>query len=503
MSGERHYLATAPAVPREEAESRRVLHLAARARKGAHAMLAMRVVSITVAFTSITVYARLISPEHYGIWAMASLALGIATLFRELALIPSIVQARELSAEQQDTYFWTSIAVSLAACLALALTAPLLARVYDAPLLRPVLWACCISLMLAGSGIVHAALLRRGLQYRKVALVEGGGLVCGLITGVTAAWLWRDTWAFVAGHIANAAWVASTAWIFTRWVPRAPRRRPAKIDLSFSFHLTAYNVLTFASNHVGMAAGYRFGAADLGFYNRAQQLYVVAYFSFLQSLADVGLSFLCRVGRDAAAYRDAYITVARRVAVIFIPYAAVLPILADDLILALLGPDWTPATPILKWLAPIALTGAFASLFAQLLTSQGRAHELRRWALADFVLRAAGAVAGSQFGVVGMAIGYSLTTLCISVPLMAWISSRHGPVLMRHQLVAIWPGVLLALVAALGAMLALFAADTLRLGPGWARLFFVGGAAALSWAMFCLAVTPARDALLGKAVADG
>jgi PST family polysaccharide transporter len=329
--------------------------LAARAARGTHAMLATRVLAILVAFASITVYARLISPADYGVWAMASLALGFATILRELGLTSSIVQARELTGPQRDTFFWTSIAVTLAAALALALAAPLLARLYGTPLLQPVLWASCIALLLTGGALVHTALLRRELEFRKLALVEAGGVVCGLATGLTAAWLWRDVWALVAGHIAAAAWMAGSAWLLGRWLPRRPSLRPASVDHAFSFQLAGFNFLNYAANNVCLIAGFRFGAASLGFFNRAQQLYSVAFFPFLAPITEVGFSLLCRLNGDAHAYRAAYIALARRVAVVFIPYAVALAILSQDVIRALLGEPWAPAAPILAWLAPAVL----------------------------------------------------------------------------------------------------------------------------------------------------
>jgi hypothetical protein len=72
---------------------------------------------------------------------------------------------------------------------------------------------------------------------------------------------------------------------------------------------------------------------------------------------------------------------------------------------------------------------------------------------------------------------------------------------LRDQLIAMWPGVLLAAAAVLGAALAVLGAEALRLSAGWERLLFVGGSAVLAWAVLCLVLRPARDALLGKGMA--
>jgi len=463
-------------------------------------MLATRILAIVSTLASITIVARLVPPADFGVWALAWLALGLVSLLREFGIGSSIVQARDLGAQQQDKYFWVSLGLSLAATALLAATAPLLASVYGEPLLRPVVWVIAIAPVLNGLALVHLALLRRRLEYNKLAFIEAGAILCGLTTGLISAYFWRDVWALVAADVVKWVWTAATAWLVCRWVPGRPSRTGARINLAFGFHVALYNVLTYAGNNIGLAAGYRFSAADLGFFNRGRTLCQVAQYAFLTPITEVGLSLLCRL-RSEAAYRDAYVGLVRRVGLLFIPLSAVLPIVSDDLVLALLGPTWAPAAPILAWFAPVILGQAFAALFAQLMMSQGRGQELRRWAAADLILRAGGAVAGSQYGVVGLAAGFSLATFVLTVPLMLWIAGRSGPVKAADQLLAAWPGTLLAAVAAVAAGLAVLAADALGLGAGWSRLVFVGGSAILAWAAVCLLVAPTRHSLLGKGLA--
>ena len=121
----------------------------------------------------------------------------------------------------------------------------------------------------------------------------------------------------------------------------------------------------------------------------------------------------------------------------------------------------------------------------------------------DLAGRGSAALFGSQFGVAGMAAGFSLASFFLTFPFMAWIAGRRGAVRLRHQVVALWPGVLLAAAAAAGALCGDIGAEALRLGAGWSRLLFIGGSAALAWAALCLVLRPARNALLGKGITHG
>ena len=483
----------------ENPEGDRLGGLAAQARRGTHWVLATRVLAIAATFASITVLSRLLPPAEFGIWAVAGLVLGLVTILRELGLTAAIVQAPAVSAHDKGAWFWTSVRVSLATAALLALAAPLIAAVYDAAVLRTVIWACCLSVVLNGLMVVPAALLRRELSYERLVAVEGGGMLCGLATALCTAFLWRDVWALVAGHIASAAWMCCAALLLCPWRPGVAGMRGQR-DLGFGLQVTGYNVLSYLSGNVGLLAGYRLAPTDLGFFNRGQQLYHAAHFSLLTPITEVGYALLCRLTTDTA-YRSAYVGLARRVFVLFIPYAVVLPLVADDLVLALLGPGWEPAVPVLAWFAPAVLAQAFATLLAQVMMSQKRGGELRRFALADLALRGAGAALGAPFGIVGIAAGFSLATFLGSAPLLAWITGRRGPVHLGDHAAALWPGVLLAAAAALAALAAMPVAAALDVPAGWMRLLVVGGSALAAWCALCGTLRPARDALLGRGAA--
>jgi polysaccharide transporter, PST family len=462
-------------------------------------MLATRVLSALSTAVSIAVLPRLIPPAEFGIWAMATLAFGALTIVRHFGLVACIAQAPSLSARQQDAYFWISVWLAVATAAVLALSAPLLARFYDLPRLEAVTFVLALVLIIEGLGFVQTALLRRELRYDKVALIEGSGTVATLLTALTCAVLWGNVWALLAGQVVYGLWTTVAASVVHGRLPGRPRLESGGMNFRFGAQLTGYNVVTYFANNIGLLAGFRLGAAQLGFLNRALQFFHITHTSLLAPVTEVGLSLLCRL-RAADEYRRAYVAMARRAWMLALPLAAVLPIIAEDLMLCLLGRAWLPAAPVLAWFALAIAARAFASLFAQLLTSQQRGKELHRWAVIDLALRAAGAFAGSPFGVVGIAAGFSLVSFCIALPAMAWIAGRSGPVKLRDQLAGIAPAAAVAALSALAAGGMLIVALRLGLDAGWIRFLLIGGAAAAAAIVATFVIVPARQALLGTAL---
>jgi PST family polysaccharide transporter len=470
--------------------------LAARARSGTHAMLATRVLAVISTAVSIAILPRLIPPADFGIWAMAALAFGGLTIVRQFGLVASIAKAPTLTPREQDAYFWTSLWLSLGAAAVLAACAPLLARFYGTPLLEPITWILALVLVIEGIGFVQTAFLRRELRYDKVAFIEGSGTLVTLLTLVTCALLWGNVWALLAGQVAYGVWTTLAASVAYRRLPGRPRLESGGMDFRFGLHLTSYNVVTYLANNIGLVAGFRLGATQVGFLNRALQFFHITQTSLLAPVTDVALSLLCRLSSPDE-YRRAYVAMAQRAWMLVLPLALALPIVAEDLMLCLLGRAWLPAAPVLAWLALAIIVRGFASLFAQLLTSQQRAGELHRWAIADLALRAAGAFAGSPFGVVGIAAGFSLVGFFVTLPLMIWIAARSGPVKLRDQLQAVWPAAAVGAIAALAAGSAFLGSG---LEAGWTRFLLTGGASAAAAGLATLAIPAARQALLGTGI---
>ena len=475
--------------------------LAARARKGTHALLATRVLAAISTAVSIAILPRLIPPADFGIWAMATLAFGALTIVRQLGLVACIARAPSLTPREQDAYIWASIWLSLGTALVLSAAAPLLARFYGTPLLEPITWILAAVLVAEGLGFVQTAILRRELRYEKVAWIEGSGTLVTLCTVVTCALLWGDVWALLAGQVAYGVWTTIAAWLAYGRLPGRPVRGGKTIDLRFSVHLTSYNVVTYLANNIALVAGFRLGALHVGFLNRALQFFHITYTSLLVPVTDVALSLLCRLG-NGEEYRRGYVAMAQRAWMLVLPLALVLPLISEDLMLCLLGAAWLPAAPLLAWFAPAIITRGFASLFAQLLTSQGRGTELHRWALVDLGLRAAGAFAGAPFGPAGIAAGFSLVGFLVTLPCMLWIAGRQGPVGWREQLDAARPAALVGLAAAAAAGAMFFATTRLGMHAGWTRFLLIGSAAATAAAMATLMILPARRALLGTGIAE-
>ena len=103
-----------------------------------------------------------------------------------------------------------------------------------------------------------------------------------------------------------------------------------------------------------------------------------------------------------------------------LPITVACALLADDLVLVILGSKWSEAAPIFRLLAPIILVYAMINPMSWLLLALGLVGRSLKIALVLAPLVMAGYLAGLPYGPKGVALGYSTVMVLWVIPHLAW-----------------------------------------------------------------------------------
>jgi hypothetical protein len=97
---------------------------------------------------------------------------------------------------------------------------------------------------------------------------------------------------------------------------------------------------------------------------------------------------------------------------------------AEDVVRVLLGPKWSAAAPIFRYLAPTILAFAVLNPLGWLLNALGLVWRGLKIAFVLGPVMVAGYAFGIHYGPTGVAIAYSTTMMLCVLPLIAW--AVHG-----------------------------------------------------------------------------
>src|SRR5688572_8087888 len=166
------------------------------------------------------VLARLVSPEDFGIVAMASVVTGFVILLSDLGMSAAVIQKADENRGFLSAVFWVNVAFGVIVMLALIAAAPLIASFYREERLVPVLRALSICFPLAGLVALQRALFEKAMSFYLLARIEMVATAIGGAIGIAVALGGGGIWALVAQTIVVLAVMAAGLWAQSAWRPR-------------------------------------------------------------------------------------------------------------------------------------------------------------------------------------------------------------------------------------------------------------------------------------------
>ena len=400
------------------------------------------------------ILARLLSPEDYGLVGMVAVVTGFIAIFKDLGLSVATIQKAEVNSQQISTLFWINLLLSAGIMLVTVALAPGIAWFYGEPKLIAITIAYAAGFLFGGLTVQHEALLRRRMRFLALAVAEVVALVLSSVVAITLAWNGARYWALVFSQLCLGLTYGLAVWIACGWRPGLPvRNSGVRQMLAFGGNLTGFGVMNyFARNLDNLLIGRYWGPEQLGLYARAYQLLLLPIDQMITPITAVAVPALSRLKDSPERYRQAYLRLLEKVALLTMPVMVFMIVSSDWLVAIILGPKWAGVSPIFALLGIAGLVQPLASTAGWLFVTQGRTHDMFKWGMIGATITVVGIVAGLKWGAVGVAASYSLTSIIVVIPLLFWFVSRSGPIRMSDFYRTVAP-VALASVCAFGVLL--------------------------------------------------
>ena len=318
----------------------------------------------------------------------------------------------------------------------MGLLAPALAWFYGEPQLMGICFVLSASMLLGGVANQHVAVLKRQMRFGALKLVELGALVIAVGAAIGAAWAGAESWALVVHTVVSGAVTAIGSWWITGWRPSRPQRVEGLGELiKFGANLTGFTFVNYFARNLDDVLIGRFAgdspaarAHNLGGYQKAYELLMLPLKQLSSPISAVALPTLSRLQDQPERYRQTYLRALRLLVVVTMPLVAYLIVMAREIIVVVLGPQWVHAAEIFQVLGLAAFTQPLANSSGWLFISQDRTAEMLRWGFFGAGTATIAFVAGLPWGAFGVAAAYAGSSVFIRTPALLWYIGRKGPV---------------------------------------------------------------------------
>lgn len=298
---------------------------------------------------------RILTPDDYGIIAVAMVFIAFIGMFSTNGLISALVRTQERNRQKGDQIFTLSIVLNVLMSLALAIAAPSIATEYDNPALRDVLWVLAALNPISSLSVVPVAHLQMEMRFKEKAVAESVAGLLGAFTAFTCASLGMAYWALIAANIVMS--IARTAGMMFY----ARSRFGVTTDMSgarelfgFAINVQLGTFVWFLYNKFDtIIIGRLLGVDKVGVYNVGSEVASMPMTKVGSIVNEVGFAAFTKVKDDPEA-SERYLKKANRmIGMLSFPVFFGLSVVANEVVVALLGDKWAEAGVVIMALALI------------------------------------------------------------------------------------------------------------------------------------------------------
>lgn len=359
---------------------------------------------------TVVVLARLLSPQDFGVVAIALAAWGIIHLFGNLGIGAKLIQEQDDFEKYASAAFWLNILIALCLSLFTIIIAPFVASFYKNDLVKPILMFLGLGFFLNSFGSTHSVLLVRELDFKKRTLV---GITIGLITKtatILMAFMGYGVWSLVIPQILFSPIQVFALWKICPWRP------------SFEFNLLYWKrIFNFGKYMFGdellryinlngdyLVIGRWLGSFELGLYTFAYRLASFPVENIAWVVSRVTFPAFSKLQNDLDKLRELFLKMIRLLSLISFPLLMGLLAMANELVPLVFGEKWNRSIIPLQIIIGFALLTSLNSLAGQIVIALGRPKIPFKFNLAQVPLVLVAILICVKYGIIGVAIAMSL-----------------------------------------------------------------------------------------------
>lgn len=367
----------------------------------------------------IPVLARILTPEQFGLVAMAMTLVGFLTTFNDLGISAALVRAEKPTPAFWSSAFWLNFGFGSAMTLAAYFSAPWVAAFFGEPQVEELVQIMSCVLLLHCVFLVPMAWLQRNLKFQTIAIIDLSAILVSSVVAIYLALNGYGVWALAWQQIALYAVKAAAGLL----LHKAPIRlifdwAPIKAVLSFSMGLTGAAFVGFLNRNTDNVLIGRFLGADaLGFYDRAYLMMRMPMKTLSGGLNFALYPALSAVQSDTDKLGRAYVKTVSILSTLVFPMMTGLALVVVPFVDLLFGSQWGPVAPVLGILAFVGLLQSVGSIANEVWKARGRSGVMLKWSL----IRAAGFFVAFAYGVYignleAIALAYLAANIILLIP---------------------------------------------------------------------------------------
>ncbi|ETP67659.1 hypothetical protein G159_16295 [Planococcus glaciei CHR43] len=297
------------------------------------------------------ILARLLMPEDFGLIALVSVFIVVASVMVQSGLNTALIQKKDADATDISSVFYISLIVAAVLYLIVFFCAPVIAIYYKEPQLTLILRVLMITLFASAFNSIQNVIVAKNMLFKKQFFSSVAAILFSGVLGITLAYNGFGVWALVIQQLTNRFSLTIILFVTVKWRPQLLfSLKKVKLLYSYGWKLLVSALIdTLYMNIYSLIVGKTFGTTTLGFFNRGEQFPKLFATNINGSIQAVMFPVLASQQDNHQRVKEMMRRSIVTSSFIVFPLMTGLAIVAEPLIKILLTERWLPAVPFLQY----------------------------------------------------------------------------------------------------------------------------------------------------------
>lgn len=377
-----------------------------------------------LALCSTFVLARLLTPEDFGLVAIATTILSVIGPITELSLSSALIQHKQPTAAHYHTAWTLNVLRAILVTVLFVVMAPWVAGYYSDERLELVMFAIGLSVLIGGFTNPRVAALTRNLEFMPSFILAVSQKLFGFVVGVGLALAYESYWALLGGTLASQAAGVIASYVVAPHKPKICVSEAREL-WSFSVWLTlgqTVNTLNWRLDH--LMVGSMLGPKPLGTYVVGDNLASLPTREASGPIEQALFPGFSAVRHDRDALIRVYLRAQALICSAVLPLGFGVSLVADKLVPLALGNQWGDAIIIVQVLACVFALQTLGNTVQPLAMAEGATKLMFQRDLFSFAMRVPIIFLGMWFGGMVGVVYARFVTGCLAILINMFLVRR-------------------------------------------------------------------------------
>jgi O-antigen/teichoic acid export membrane protein len=353
------------------------------------------------------VLAHFLTPEDYGVVAIAALVVGLASIFHGMAISQALIQTEDDIVLAANSCFWLSAFLGGGFTLLIFFGAELFASFFHDSRVAAVLKVQCWMVFITALSSVPDAILKRGFFHGKLIWATLMPNIALFAIAVPMAAYGYGYWALVFAALLGSAARFVMVWSKIDFRPRFSLDRVVTKRVAIFGGLVSVEALCgWALNYGDNAVlGHYLASKELGLYVFAYSIVMLIGTLVSSPVISVSYPLLCRVQKDTDEFRVTFRKGVTLLATVAFPVFMGLSLVADLVTTAFFGNRWEGLGSVLSILCIHPGLSYVLSLNPEIYKAKGRPDIMAKFQMFSMLYLIPVYLVSVHFGLIGFCIG--------------------------------------------------------------------------------------------------